>query len=370
MPVDKKNIIFPIEFDHFTGGMIHSVVALAKQLKDEYNVYFLAHRGADVFKIDDEIKYLILESPWSISISSPLKTICTYLEVKRLLNSFDYTNTIVFTNNVGSELLFSGFGFFPVPFRRIFVSRGGDYLGKTGWILRKGFKSAYRFIAISESQKNTLIRIGIKSQLISKIHNGVKVWHENVHDSKTIKLYNLSIIGYINSNKNQLLAIDALSELVKLLPELRLNIYGLAFTDSDKEYKKMLEGRIHELGIEDKVVFKGYERNQSEIFNATDILISCSRSEGFGRSVAEAMGYGIPCIGLVSSGGLLDIITNGYDGILIEDDKIELKEAVIRLINDDQFRNTISFNAINTYKLKFTEEIMVNNYIQFLKANF
>lgn len=364
----KRNIIFPIEFDHVEGGMIQSVISLAKFLVKDYNVYFMAYKNAEILKIDERINKLVLQNPWSISISNPFKTFKTYLEVRSLLGKFEKNSTYIFTNNVGSELVFSGFGFFSLPFKRIFVSRGGSYEGKTGWFLKKGFKSVYRFIAISENQKEILKRVGIEESLITKIHNGVPV-NEFYTSKKDTNVKNLSIVGYINANKNQILAIEALSELVKFYPELKLNIYGVAFSHSDKIYKEKLQRRIIELGINNSVIFNGFQKDQSIIFANTDILISTSLSEGFGRSVAEAMAYEVPCVGLASSGGLLDIITNNHDGVLIEGNKSELVNALMKLIENTTFREKIISNALTTYNSRFTEHIMCSNYLKFLKEN-
>lgn len=371
MSLSKKNIIFPIEFDHFTGGMIHSVVALAQSLKIDYNVYFLAHKGAEVFKLDSEIRALVLEKPWSISVSSPLKTISTFFEVKRLLKNFDLDNTLIFTNNVGSELIFSGFGFFPVSFRRIFVSRGGDYLGKTGWVVRRGFRSVYHFVCTSTRQINILNKGGIKKNQITLIHNGVAGLLENfVFTFDSREVIQLTVVGYINAEKNQKLIIDALY-LLKKNKQFKycLNIYG---TDTSKLniYTKELKALINDYDLNENVVFQGFEKNKDLIYCNTHILISSSLSEGFGRTVAEAMAYGIPCIGLIESGGLLDIITDKYDGFLIKNDKYELVNVISMLTDNSVVRNNISINAKNTYNQKFTVDKMCEKYKMLINEYF
>ena len=170
-----KNIIFPIEFNHYNGGMIHSVMALASSLKNDFNIYILAHSNADVFTKNNDLLTLRMENKWVVSFKSPIKTLKCYLEIKNILKNFKNSETIVITNNVGSELILSGFGFIPIKLKRVFVSRGGDYLGKTGWFIKKSFKSVNKFIAISNRQKEVLNKVGVKDDLIAIIHNGIKV---------------------------------------------------------------------------------------------------------------------------------------------------------------------------------------------------
>lgn len=349
--------------------MIHSAVSLIKYLSKEYTVYILAHKDAYVFTMGLNAKHLILENPWSISANSPIKTIKTYIEVKNLLKHFDKKNTLVFTNNVGSELIFSGFGFLPIPLKRVFISRGGDYNGKTGFILKRGFKSVSNFVAISNRQKRQLIKKGIPDKKISIIHNGV----DNLGYSHTLfkrDIVNISIVGYIDEYKNQILAIRTLAQLISSNFNVQLNLYGIAFTDLNKIYESKLKGEIEVLGIGEKVHFKGFVNDKKEIYKNTDILVSCSLSEGFGRTIAEAMSCGIPCIGLEESGGILDIITNNFDGVIIKNNTQELHDAIAKLITDSEYRDKLSKNAISTYSNKFTEKIMCVNYRNFLNQHF
>jgi len=363
----KKNIIFPIEFNHFTGGMIHSTISIVEYFSEFYDVYILAHKDAEVFKLNLKAKHLILKKKWITNGKSPIKTIITYFEIRKLVNQFDKNNTYVFTNNVGSEIIFSGFGFFPIPYKRIFISRGGDYLGKTGFILRKGFKSVYKFIAVSQRQINVLKESGVTPDQIELIHNGVEIknWKEYKYSFNKSEKIKISIVGYINSNKNQILAVNALSKLLDKKYNLVLNIYGIAFSISDKIYEKELLTVISNLNLNESIYFKGFEKTPSKIYHNTDILISCSLSEGFGRTIVEGMAFGVPCIGLKDSGGLKDIITNNHDGILISNDLDQLVDSIIKIYDDEIFRANLSFNSRFTYENKFTKNIMCEKYKMF-----
>lgn len=368
----KQNIIFPIEFNHCTGGMIQSVISIIGNLSKDYNVFILANNEAEVFKLGLNAGHLILHHPMVISISNPFQTIKTYLECKKIMKNFTYENTLVFTNNVGSEMIFSGFGFFSIPIKRVFVSRGGDYLGKTGWIIKKGFNNVNQFIAISNRQVQVLLKSGVPEPKILLIHNGILYQGSSNYKYSFNKngTITISVIGYISQNKNQLLAVKAIAALLKLNYNVILNVYGVAVADSDKVYEKHLIKEINLLRVTENVFFKGFVQDQRSIYEQTDILVSSSLSEGFGRTVAEAMAFGIPCIGLRESGGLLDIITDNHDGVLINNNINELTRALVKIIDNEYFRNELSANAINTYHLKFTENVMIAKYKLFLHKFF
>lgn len=369
MNLNKNNIIFPIEFNFLKGGMLHSACTLINALKKDYNIYILAYEKAEIFDVITDVNHLKLKKDWSISILSPVNTIRTHMEVREILKGFSSSNTLTITNNVGSELIFSGFGFNNVPIRRIFVSRGGNYSGKTGFFLKMGFKSVIKFIAISNHQIKILISKGVKKESIKLIHNGVET-NNFKPKPRTNVIESIGIVGFIHPLKNQLLAIKAIKILKERGYKINLNIYGLAFSSTDKEYKKIIDLYIEENDLLNDIIFKGYVSNKDEIFNHNDILLSCSLAEGFGRTVVEGMAYSLPCIGLTESGGVLDIITNNYDGILINNSEQELVDVILKLFNDNEFREMIAVNAFNTYSAKFTDEIMCNKYKLFLEEVF
>ncbi len=299
--------------NYITGGMLHSVISLVNHLKKDFNVVVIANEEAEIFKKIEEIEKIKLENRFIVDFKMPIATLKTYLEIRKKIQVYNSIDSLVITNNVGSELLFSGFGIRPINIKRIFVSRGGNYRGKTGFVLKQGFKSIIKFVAISNHQKNILISNGIPAEKIVVIHNGVekiKIDKKNTFDKKLVKI---SIVGYIDSKKNQLLALNSLNFIKH--SNVQINIYGIAFTKSNKQYKKKLDEFIEKEGLSKMVNYKGYEANKNLIYKETDILLSTSLAEGFGRTVAEAMSIGIPCIGLKESGGLYDVITHFKDVI-------------------------------------------------------
>src|SRR5690606_34303661 len=162
-----------------------------------------AHKEAEILEFAGNIKTLKINTPWSISIRQPYSTLVTCWEVRRVLKRFRKEDTVVFTNNVGSELIFSGFGFYNIDLSRVFVSRGGDYLGKTGWFLRRGFRNVEKFIAISDRQRGVLIGSGVKASKIELIHNGIPdvgsvICSPKFDGSRTLTM---SVVGYISENK-------------------------------------------------------------------------------------------------------------------------------------------------------------------------
>jgi glycosyltransferase involved in cell wall biosynthesis len=76
-------------------------------------------------------------------------------------------------------------------------------------------------------------------------------------------------------------------------------------------------------GIDSNVTFHGWQGQLLEFFDSADVIAVTSRIEGFGLVVIEAMSRG--CVPIVYNveGGLKDIIDDGVDGFLVQNDDVQ-----------------------------------------------
>ena len=93
-----------------------------------------------------------------------------------------------------------------------------------------------------------------------------------------------------------------------------------------------------------------------------------SYTESFGLVLVEAMAYGIPCLAYTSAEGANDLITNDYNGYLIENrDKDEMIEKIEYIMNNDNKRKELGKNA-RSYSLNYTGDIVKKQWIDLLKG--
>ena len=81
---------------------------------------------------------------------------------------------------------------------------------------------------------------------------------------------------------------------------------------------------------------------QKEYVNSS-ISVCSSRFEGFGMAIVEAMACGLPVVSFDCPWGPRSIISDGEDGILVDNGNVvKLAAALSRLINDDQLRQKMA----------------------------
>lgn len=127
------------------------------------------------------------------------------------------------------------------------------------------------------------------------------------------KYLKVIIIGSIQENKNQIMAIDALYELKKVGVK---NIQLLIMGTGNEIYLSKLHNRVSEYKIENQVSFLGYINNPYPYILSSDCLLVLSNFESFGRVTVEAMFCEKIIIASNNSGGTSDLIKDGDTGLL------------------------------------------------------
>ncbi|MEF1226927.1 glycosyltransferase family 4 protein [Vibrio fortis] len=113
--------------------------------------------------------------------------------------------------------------------------------------------------------------------------------------------------------------------------------------------------------------------NQAEIgnwFEAADLLIHTSHTEGMGSVILEAMAAGLPVVGS-KAGGIPDVITHDKSGLLFEiADAKELSAHIQSLYNSKELRDRLIDGAaqhLNKFEIETTAQAYQSLYQQFEK---
>ena len=153
-------------------------------------------------------------------------------------------------------------------------------------------------------------------------------------------------VGELISRKNHLQSIDIVSKL-----KFNFIFYILG---KGKLFSK-LNSKIIKLNLNNKVQLIGYTPNVREYLKKADIFLFTSKQEGLPISLLEAMDEGNICVASNIRGNK-DIVTDNFDGFLIEKDQISKYVEIINLIHKGRFNlNEISLNA-QTKAISFKTE--------------
>lgn len=156
----------------------------------------------------------------------------------------------------------------------------------------------------------------------------------------------------LNANKNQGMLIEVMRKLIKKNRNFKLLLPGI---DS---YNGKYQEMVKEYKLEDNIKILGYRKDIPKLLRISNLAVSTSRREGLGLNLIEATLCRLPVIA-VKNRGHEEIIQNGYNGIIIEQDSLdELYNSIIKLYNDKNLRNEYQKNGYKTSQKFLLKNIM------------
>ncbi|MFN8052163.1 MAG: glycosyltransferase family 4 protein [Acidimicrobiales bacterium] len=138
-------------------------------------------------------------------------------------------------------------------------------------------------------------------------------------------------VGRLVPTKRLDRAIDAIAALTDVDAVLLVVGPGIAGPGEERD---ALEQHAASMGVGDRVMFLGAVDDDDlvAVLRAADVLVSTSSYEGFGLSIVEAMGAGLPVVA-TAVGGVTELVVDGETGFLV-DDVPELVDRLRQLAND------------------------------------
>ena len=220
------------------------------------------------------------------------------------------------------------------------------------------------FISVSKIAADSYLNNGLEIPKIEIIPNGISYSYNQKPTNKITSFTKnktvLLSIGFFAPEKRINQSIKALHHL-KLLGyhDIVLLIVGLGKLEIN------LKKLVNKLNLQDSVLFTGqiFPDKMSSIYSVTNILVHPSIIDSFSMVCLEAMSHGIPII-CTKNIGIVEFIRPGIDSIVIDpDNQIQLQDAIINLINDQNLSSSIGRQAKKT-----TQTLSIDKQIQKLKV--
>lgn len=257
--------------------------------------------------------------------------------------------------------------FFKKPY--IVTGHGGDVVSLNKGIFRKlkiqCMKRAKNVTVVSEHLKKRM------QELIPEIQP--LVISMGVNTSQFGKQHR--VLDYFGQgDKRVVLFVGRLVEIkgVEYLIEAMKKVDAMLVIVGDGPLRKELKARA--ASIKDKVVFMGAKTHEelktiyasADIFVAPSITTKAGEQEGLGLTVLEAMASGLAIVAN-NSGGIVQLIENGVNGLLCKEKNVEeLANGIKRILDDDELRYEIIHNVEDTIR-EYDYEVVAQKYMKIIK---
>ncbi len=228
---------------------------------------------------------------------------------------------------------------------------------------------ADRTVTVSDAERQLALAHGVASpeQLVT-IHNGVRDVPEPLRADPTRNTVRLVTIARCEAPKDHRTLLAAIGRLAATAssPRRPLERSRRTMTLPDWTLDWIGAGRLIDearelatrLGVADRVSFLGDRRDVAELLARGQIFVLASRSEGFPRSILEAMRAGLPVVAS-DVGGVRESVVDGVTGFLVPPgDSSTLCDRLEQLIADPAMRSRMGEAGRKRFVERFTFEVM------------
>ena len=345
-----KTISFIVPDINFGGGGERVVANMANYFVNNYSynveIISLGYQNDKLYyQIDSKvkIKYLYVDQENSNIISNILFKLKSYKRLNSYLNQYHEKHFVLGIGTYPNILLahINGNNLIKIGCEHSYFNS----LNKLWCFLRKiSYKKLDATISLTNEGFNNLNNISRKCYVIPNARTFAPVNKDCTKDNKQ-----LLFIGRISYEKGYDYMLEVFEKLSKQIPDWNLLIVG------DGPLKDWLTDEIKRRSLQDRITQINTSKNIINEYLESSIYLMTSRNEGLPMVLLEAQAFGLPIICFNCQTGPSEIVTDGFDGFLIDPFEIDVMVKKIKiLIEDEKLRILFSKNAIQSSD-KFSE---------------
>lgn len=227
-----------------------------------------------------------------------------------------------------------------------------EYQGKMKWFLAKTLFPMANGVVLLTNQA--------KEEFSARIQKKAAIMPNPLHPNfmteelPTVRKEEIVVVGRLDTNKNQILLLEAFVQLASKYPEWACHLYG------EGSSRTMLETYVKQQGVEQQVYFHGRSEDVANAIRMSSIYALTSKVEGMPNALMEAMALGLACIATdCPSGGTADLIRHGENGLLVPvDDVTEFRSKLEQLIQDEVLREALGRQGWSDMKSYYPGEVL------------
>ena len=238
------------------------------------------------------------------------------------------------------------------------------YKKRDKFLQDRSYRYVNKIVAISQNTYNSIVEIFPKyKEKTMIINNSIDLndVYKKAEQHIEIEKTNFTILfaGRFDENKNPDLLIETAKALKNKKIEFEMWLLGKG------ELQEKIENKIKLYKLEKECKILGYKENPYPYFKKADLIMLCSKSEGFPTVLAEGLALGKPFVS-TNVGGIQELSSDGKCGI-INSTSEEFSCTIEKLKNDKnlyikmsdygkKYINTFSFeNQIKRIENLFNE---------------
>ena len=219
-----------------------------------------------------------------------------------------------------------------------------------------------QLIAVSRSIERKIVDERRNTTRVRMIYNGVDLERYD-HQEPCCTLRDdygmepgsqiVGVVARLDPEKGHPTLLEAWPAVLRAVPDAYLLIVGEGARRED------LERQARELRIAHRVVFTGRRDDVPAVTAALDVAVLPSYREAQGLTILEAMALSRPVVAS-NVGGIPEMIEHGVTGLLVPPhDPAALAAAIVRLLNDHSFADTLGRAGHDLVHDRFCIELMV-----------
>lgn len=238
----------------------------------------------------------------------------------------------------GAQLAFLAHLLFQKPY---FITRRVPFIPSNNLFNRLLYRHATSIFTLSQAIDRAMHQgfKNIKTAIIPSAVTPLSTTPELIRLKKrfTNKFVVVQIGALVDEHKGQATLIEAARMIQQTdHPDIHFLFVGAG---KDEAYLKKLADGLK------NVSFEGFQNNIGDYLGICDIFAFPSRDEGLGSTILDAMAFGRPIIA-TAVGGIVDIIKNGKNGLLIPPDHPEaLAKTILNLYDNPSQRQQMALQA-------------------------
>jgi glycosyltransferase involved in cell wall biosynthesis len=202
-----------------------------------------------------------------------------------------------------------------------------------------------KVICVSEHDRDIALKAGMRPDKLVTVHYGIedipKHLRSNHQETSPVKIL---MVARFDKQKDH----ETLIKAFKFIENAQLDLLG------GGPKLEEIQTMVNDMGMTDRVNFRGFCSNVSEILPQGDIFTLITNWEGFPYAIIEAMRAEMPIIAS-QVGGVSESVIDGITGYCVPRGDVEtLKDRLTKLVGSIQLRREMGAQGRKKYESELT----------------